>query len=205
MFSRTIHQYFLLLAILQLWKVVTPVHPITTWVPLIFIVSVGACKEAYDDYCRMKEDNKANKRPVQVIRRGTDMVIAAQQIMVGDIVRVQCEEEFPCDMCLLRSSDEKGLAYIQTANLDGETGLKTRVALKETRNLNQQEIHYLKAVIECAPPNDEIYKFDASLQLRHAQSAKKFAMNDKQLLLQGSFLKNTEWVYGVAVYTGIHL
>ena len=40
------------------------------------------------------------------------------------MVKMECEEEFPCDMVLLSSSDEEGSCYITTANLDGETNLK---------------------------------------------------------------------------------
>ena len=43
---------------------------------------------------------------------------------VGDVIRLECEDEFPCDMVLLSSSDEEGSCYITTANLDGETNLK---------------------------------------------------------------------------------
>ena len=45
-------------------------------------------------------------------------------VQVGDVVKIGCEEEFPCDMILLSSSDEEGNCFITTANLDGETNLK---------------------------------------------------------------------------------
>jgi magnesium-transporting ATPase (P-type) len=41
-------------------------------------------------------------------------------------------EFFPADLILLNSSSPKGLCYIETKNLDGETNLKHKVACKET-------------------------------------------------------------------------
>ena len=69
-FSRFMNLYFLLIACLQLWREVTPVNPITTWGPLIFILAVNAIKEAVDDYYRMKEDRRFNERRVKVMREG---------------------------------------------------------------------------------------------------------------------------------------
>lgn len=44
--------YFLLIACLQLWSLITPVDPASTWVPLGFIFAVSAIKEAIDDLSR---------------------------------------------------------------------------------------------------------------------------------------------------------
>ena len=39
-------------------------------------------------------------------------------------------EIFPCDLLLLTTSLTKGLAYVETKNLDGETNLKHKQAHK---------------------------------------------------------------------------
>lgn len=51
---------------------------------------------------------------------------------VGDIVQCRKDEEMPCDLVLLSSSDPQGECLITTANLDGETNLKVR-ALSQDR------------------------------------------------------------------------
>lgn len=45
-------------------------------------------------------------------------------IRVGSIVKVHENEYFPCDMIILNSSLPKGVCYVETKNLDGETNLK---------------------------------------------------------------------------------
>lgn len=69
-FSRFMNQYFLLIACLQLWPLITPVNPASTWGPLIFIFAVSATKEAWDDYNRYLSDKKANEKEVWVIMHG---------------------------------------------------------------------------------------------------------------------------------------
>ena len=45
---------------------------------------------------------------------------------VGDIIHLSCDEMIPADILVLKSSDENGLCYIDTQNLDGEANLKQR-------------------------------------------------------------------------------
>lgn len=53
-----------------------------------------------------------------------------RDIRVGQIIKVRENEYFPCDMLLLNTSLPKGLCYIETKNLDGETNLKHKQAEK---------------------------------------------------------------------------
>ncbi|PPD93134.1 hypothetical protein GOBAR_DD09924 [Gossypium barbadense] len=141
------NQYFLLIACLQLWSLITPVNPASTWGPLIFIFAVSASKEAWDDYNRYLSDKKANEKLVWVVRQGIRKHIQAQDIHVGNIVWLRENDEVPCDLVLIGTSDPQGLCYVETAALDGETDLKTR------------------GVIECPNPDKDITRFDANLRL----------------------------------------
>lgn len=49
-----------------------------------------------------------------------------KDVRVGDFVRLSCNEIIPADMLLLHSSDPRGVCYIETVNLDGETNLKQK-------------------------------------------------------------------------------
>ncbi|KAJ6865862.1 hypothetical protein NC652_037402 [Populus alba x Populus x berolinensis] len=153
--------------------------------PLIFIFAVSATKEAWDDYNRYLSDKKANEKQVWIVRKGIKKHIQAQDICVGNLVWLRENDEVPCDLVLIGTSDPQGLCYVETAALDGETDLKTR------------------GVIECPNPDKDIRRLDANLRL-----FPPFIDNDvcpltiKNTILQSCYLRNTEWACGVAVYTG---
>jgi len=61
------------------------------------------------------------------------------------------------------------------------------------------KITSLKAKILCEAPNDFLYKFEGNITFNDTNT---YALDHTQLLIRGSSLKNTEWVYGLIVYTG---
>ncbi|XP_068655979.1 phospholipid-transporting ATPase 2 isoform X3 [Aristolochia californica] len=202
-FSRFMNQYFLLIACLQLWSLITPVNPASTWGPLLFIFAVSATKEAWDDYNRYLSDKQANQKEVWVVKEGIKKQIQAQDIQVGNIVWLRENDEVPCDLVLLGSSEPLGICFIETAALDGETDLKTRVIPSACMGLTSDLLHKIKGAIECPNPDKDIRRFDANLRL-----FPPFIDNDvcpltiNNTLLQSCYLRNTEWACGVAVYTG---
>ena len=50
---------------------------------------------------------------------------------VGDVVRVHENEFFPADILVLGSSENQGVFYVETKNLDGETNLKLKGVAKD--------------------------------------------------------------------------
>ena len=44
----------------------------------------------------------------------------------GDIIKLDNDKPVPADMLILTTSDEKGIAFVETKNLDGETNLKEK-------------------------------------------------------------------------------
>jgi magnesium-transporting ATPase (P-type) len=140
-------------------------------VPLTLIFAVSALKEAIDDYYRYKADKAANERLYWVLspETGGKVQIAAQDIRVGDLIYLRENDEVPCDLVILKTADvDTHCAYIQTANLDGETDLKTRNAVRATATMSEEELLSLRGTLECANPNAEIYKFDSRLKITTA-------------------------------------
>jgi phospholipid-translocating ATPase len=207
-FSRAMNQYFLLIACLQLISTITPVNPVSTFAPLIVIFAITALKELVDDRYRAAADKLANQRKYKIIRGGHETEVMSKDIMVGDIVRLKDKEEVPCDMCLLHSSSPNGICFVQTTNLDGETNLKARQAPNESQNLSVAQIETFRGVVECSAPDHFVYKFDARMWLEapagegHPDQEHAISLSGAQFLQQTIAIKNVDYVYGVAVYTG---
>ena len=196
------NRYFLLIATLQLWSTISPVNPATTWGPLAVIFAVTAVKELFDDMGRRRRDEIANTRQHTVIRSGQMVGVESQAIQCGDIVRLVENEEVPCDLVLLATSEANGVCYIQTTNLDGESNLKSRVALSETRQMNDPaKLAEFIGFVHAPPPDNQLYVFDAQLRLDPTSNVVS-SLSADQLLLQATHVRNTEFAYGLAVYTG---
>lgn len=202
-FSRFMNKYFLLIACLQLWPLITPVNPASTWGPLVFIFAVSATKEAWDDYNRYLLDKQANEKKVWVVQNGVKIQIHAEDIHVGDIVWLRENEEVPCDLVLLGTSEHQGMCHVETAALDGETDLKTRVVPLPCLGLTSELLHKVKGLVECPGPDNDIKRFDGNVRLFPPFIENDvFPLTVNNTLLQCCYLRNTEWACGVAVYTG---
>lgn len=105
--------YFLVIALLQLVAEITPVNPLTTWLPLAVLFTVTAVKEGVDDVRRWRADRQANLRPCIVVRAGRRATVPAQDIAVGDAVWLREGDEVPCDVVVLASSEARGACLVQ--------------------------------------------------------------------------------------------
>ncbi len=88
------------------------------------------------------------------------MRIEWSEVIVGDICLVENEEMFPADLILLSSSNEGGVAYIETASLDGEKNLKPRSSYPETAKFHTTH-SYLRfhGTFEGDLPDKDLHKF----------------------------------------------
>lgn len=122
-----------------------------------------------------------------------------RDLKVGDIVKVEKDEYFPADLILLASNYDEAICYVETMNLDGETNLKLKQSLEGTSNLQEDSsFENFKAVIRCEDPNANLYAFVGSLELED----QRYPLTPQQLLLRDSKLKNTDFIYGVVIFTG---
>ena len=171
--------------------------------PLLAILVMTAIKEMYEDFQRRRQDDKINKRKVQVLKGDKWVDKTWSALKVGDIVKVNNKEPFPADLILMSSSESTGVCYIETSNLDGETNLKVRQCLNITATVagtvgDAVTVSNIKGSIDCEQPNKKLYDFNGSLKLDREEAP----LSTAQLLLRGSKLMNTTFIVGTVVYSG---
>eukprot|EP00072_Mus_musculus_P055049 XP_006535636.1 PREDICTED: probable phospholipid-transporting ATPase IF isoform X3 [Mus musculus] len=202
-FRRVANFYFLIIFLVQL-MIDTPTSPITSGLPLFFVITVTAIKQGYEDWLRHNSDNEVNGAPVYVVRSGGLVKTRSKNIRVGDIVRIAKDEIFPADLVLLSSDRLDGSCHVTTASLDGETNLKTHVSVPETAVLQTvANLDSLIAVIECQQPEADLYRFMGRMIITQQMEEIVRPLGPESLLLRGARLKNTKEIFGVAVYTGM--
>ncbi|KAL4381930.1 hypothetical protein AHAS_Ahas04G0182700 [Arachis hypogaea] len=197
-FHRVAYLYFLAIAALNQLPPLAVFGRTVSLFPLLFVLCVTAIKDGYEDWRRHRSDRNENNRESLVLQHDDFRPKKWKNIQAGEVVKIFADETIPADMVLLGTSDQSGLAYIQTMNLDGESNLKTRYAKQETTAAVSSEACRVSGVIRCEQPNRNIYEFTANMEF----NGLKFSLSQSNIVLRGCQLKNTDWIIGVVVYAG---
>uniref|UniRef100_A0A8C5GFN2 Phospholipid-transporting ATPase n=1 Tax=Gouania willdenowi TaxID=441366 RepID=A0A8C5GFN2_GOUWI len=164
-FRRIANFYFLVIFLVQL-IIDTPTSPITSGLPLFFVITVTAIKQGYEDWLRHKADCSINESPVDVVQQGKVVRTQSYKLRVGDVVVVREDETFPCDLIFLSSSRHDGTCYVTTTSLDGESSHKTYYAVPDTMAFRtEQEVGSLHATIECEQPQPDLYNCTVHIEV----------------------------------------
>lgn len=134
-----------------------------------------------------------------------------KNVRVGDFILLRSDDPIPADIVVLATSDSDGACYVETKNLDGETNLKVRHALRCGSAI--RSAHDCEAAsfwIESEGPGPNLYSYNgvAKWEDRDINSPqmdpeiKAEPVSIENLLLRGCNLKNTDWVIGAVVFTG---
>uniref|UniRef100_A0A671SMT5 Phospholipid-transporting ATPase n=1 Tax=Sinocyclocheilus anshuiensis TaxID=1608454 RepID=A0A671SMT5_9TELE len=194
--------YFAFLGALNFVPIVNAFQPEISIIPIVFVMSITAVKDLWEDQRRRKSDQKVNNRLCEVYDRKQKQYVERRwaEVCVGDLVRLSCNEIIPADMVLLHSSDPNGVCHIETANLDGETNLKQRQVV---RDLQQQGSEFVpenySSHLECENPNNDLRRFRGFME--HPGKV-RVGLHSENLLLRSCTVRNTETVIGIVVYAG---
>ncbi|KAI5149374.1 phospholipid-transporting ATPase [Enteropsectra breve] len=155
--------------------------------------------------------------------------VKVEDIKNGDWLLVSKNEEIHADCILIRSQSYKSkkhkctnYCFINTASLDGESNLKRRSApvfpelgvqcpIEESGEKNRkgkmcecfERVRDSVESFKVEDTGDSFSDFDCELRLkRNENSNGNIAANDKNAVLRGSILKNTEWAIFLVVAVG---
>ena len=177
----------------------TPHSMISTFVLVLVFTMI---KEGYEDYQRYKQDKDMNNKLTKVLNPSTmQWEIKKWQVLApGDIVKIECDSEAPADICLLHTSNKSGIVFVDTMNLDGETSLKEKITAHEY--LDDRKLSFMQGELVCDPPNENLERWSGQMTYR-SNIFKPHPTCIKNTFLRGCFLRNTDLIIGLVVYTGM--
>ncbi|KAJ7781318.1 phospholipid-translocating ATPase [Mycena metata] len=129
-------------------------------------------------------------------------VASWEDVRVGDFIKIRDNDAIPADILICATSEEENVAFVETKNLDGETNLKSRHAVAGLSHLNTAAdcATALNAFsIKADRPDTNMYKLNAAVVM----GDETFPVDLSMTLLRGTVLRNTQWVIGVVLYTGL--
>ena len=158
-FKRINNVYFLIISILCLFKF-SPKNPWSLIGTFSLVLLFTMLKEGYEDIGRHRQDKEVNKAKVLKLDKETCsfVITASENLKVGDIIQINKDQSIPADLLLISSSDEKGVAFVNTMNLDGETNLKEKISVDCLKRKSLSEYRDLDCAITADPPSPNLVK-----------------------------------------------
>ena len=86
-----------------------------------------------------------------------------------------------------------------------ETNLKTRQCDEATNAMaeNEKDLSQFNGHIKSEPPNNNLSRFEGRLILNEGTGEEKICpLENDNILLRGTVLRNTDWCYGVVIFAG---
>lgn len=164
-----------------------------------------------------------------ILREGSFQQCSWKDVVVGDILLVKEGDAFCADLILVSTSEPHGVCFVETSSIDGESNLKIRKCIKESRHVKDPgDLSRIQGTVVCEGPNNRLYTFDGLMNItqglehrrRHdlpagtddfeiikadvdvQAEAKRVSLTPNELVLRGSTLQNTRWIHGLVIYTG---
>eukprot|EP00917_Polyrhabdina_sp_WS-2016_P025673 GHVP01055223.1.p1 GENE.GHVP01055223.1~~GHVP01055223.1.p1 ORF type:complete len:2749 (+),score=416.25 GHVP01055223.1:44-8290(+) len=197
--------WFLIFGLLQVFLPRSEIYALEKYLLIIPWIVHIFCRAGADltDFIDSSTNDRIinSKKCLQVCPHGYFQELRWDELKVGDIIRVHENEDVPADMLILSTSNPEGVTYIETLEVDGKHELTMKKAVKKTRgNVTVSTVCNIRGRIRCSPPSDNLNEFSGALRLdAHPRVSQLVSAN---LLMKGSVIRRTSWVYGGIIYTG---
>ncbi len=138
--------------------------------------------------------------PVQPSALGLQWeIVKWDQLQVGDVIKLERNDDVPADIVLLHADSEEGLAYVETMALDGETNLKSKqvpVSIKDCSSIEGLCACGAEFVVE--DPNPDLFRFDGRVTV----DGETRPLTLSEVVYRGCTIRNTTNVIGLVINTG---
>ncbi|XP_030873850.1 phospholipid-transporting ATPase IG, partial [Leptonychotes weddellii] len=146
-FRRIANFYFLIIFLVQV-TVDTPTSPVTSGLPLFFVITVTAIKQGYEDWLRHRADNEVNKSTVYIIENGKRVRKESEKIKVDyiftDKTGTLTENSMEFIECCIDGHKYKGAAQ----ETDGLSQTDGPLTYFDKADKNREEL-FLRALCLC--------------------------------------------------------
>uniref|UniRef100_A0A671EMS6 Phospholipid-transporting ATPase n=1 Tax=Rhinolophus ferrumequinum TaxID=59479 RepID=A0A671EMS6_RHIFE len=195
-FQRLANAYFLILSIFQLIPQISSLAWYTTVIPLMVVLSMTAVKDAIDDLVKW-----LSGAGIQGLFSYRMEEKKWMNIQVGDIIKL--ENNQPVTVSTSLGSDffsfwfewEQGNPFsTSAATAFGDLHLE-RPEFTEPGLLL---LHFSSGEMRYESPNNKLDKFTGILTYK----GNSYFLDQDKLLLRGCVIRNTDWCYGLVIYTG---
>ena len=212
-FSYISNIYFLIISILQTIKSISYSNgsPIML-IPFSFVVLINGIKDLYEDIKRRQMNNMDNNRLCEVYNSKKNKFINKkwEEVKLGDIIKIKKNEIICCDMIILETSESNGICLVEPKNINGESNLYMKHINSNWRK-NFMDYSDMNYICITKNQNDNLYKFKGTLYeiqydgnntINISPNKNEFHFNQKNFLLRGMILRQTDYIIGCAVYVG---
>ena len=122
-----------------------------------------------------------------------------RDLKVGDIIRLERDDDIPADIILLHAEGENSIAYIETMALDGETNLKSKQVSSAVKGCDTMlGIANCHADFVLEDPNPDLFRFDGKVTV----DGKSLPLTLNEVVYRGCTLRNTSSAIGLVINTG---
>lgn len=204
-FSKAANIYFTVICIMQSINVISISQGFPASAPgLTIVILISMFKDFLEDHKRWASDREENESQTQALTMVDFVKMEWLKLKVGHIVKVQTDEYIPADLILLATSNQStGLCFVETMSLDGETNLKQKEPPEALRKMIGmaslgQWLANKNITLNSENPNPVLFSFKGSLIVEQ----QKIPLNENNLLMRGTKLKNISWAIGIVCFTG---
>ncbi|ELP87921.1 phospholipid-transporting ATPase, putative [Entamoeba invadens IP1] len=199
-FKYFINMFFLIVAILACIPQLNAGSPVASIVPICIMLTFSCIRELFDEIRKYHADSKLNScLYTKLVGPNEHAMVKSKDIYAGDILILRSNARVPTDGVPLATTNDDGVVYIETAELDGESNLKQRLVPSFCMEKTEEEIcTFVGDSFDTIPPDPLFDHFIGTFNIGES----KYSTSEKNFIPSGCVLRNTEEMLMLVVYCG---